>query len=409
MKRRTTIIIAVTLLFAVASSIALARISSTSRKAEWATIATGDLVLGVEVNGALEAVESVSIGPPLVDNQWDYKIAMIAPEGNDVKKGMPVVSFDTSELARRLETVIADRDTARQEIDRKRAELRLQTEDEQLKVAEAEARLRKAEMKAAAPDDVIGRNERREAELDAGNARRELDYRKARLTALQNAATEELRQLAGRLQTASSEVEAIQRGIATMTIQAPRDGTIVYSSSRRGEKRKVGDSVWRGETILQIPSLEVMRARGEIEEADAAKIAVGQRVTLRLDAHPDDEWQGTVRNIARTVQRQSHVNPLKILKVEIELDETDRARMRPGMRFRGRIETGRLTDLLLIPTAAIRTAGERPVALVSSLAGEREVPLELGRRNSEFFEVVSGLAPGDRVVLRKKEREGETQ
>src|SRR4029077_18548374 len=122
----------------------------------------------------------------------------------------------------------------------------------------------------------------------------------------------------------------------------PRAGTVVYVSSRRSEKKKVGDTVWKSDKVVEIPDLHRMRADAEVDEDDSGRIAVGQPVTLRLDAHPELSFDGRVRSIHRAVQQRSDNSAQKVVAVEIELARTDPQRMRPGMRFRGLIETARV-------------------------------------------------------------------
>ena len=74
----------------------------------WVRVERDDLVLGVEVTGTLKAVDTSSIGPPQIPWIWEYKISMLAPEGDDVENGQPVLGFDTSELQRRLKEMEKD-------------------------------------------------------------------------------------------------------------------------------------------------------------------------------------------------------------------------------------------------------------------------------------------------------------
>jgi len=184
-----------------------------------------------------------------------------------------------------------------------------------------------------------------------------------------------------------------------MALAAPRDGTVIYATDWRGEKRKVGDSVWRGRPIVEIPDLSTMFGAGEVDEPDAGRVALGQPVRLRLDAHPDDEFTGRIARIAKAVGRQTPKNPLKVLQVEVRLDRTDRARMRPGMRFRGVIERERIRGAVLLPLEAVVTAGGRTFVLRHGLGSTTRVPVETGARNSRFVQIVRGLSPGDSVRL----------
>ncbi|MFN2239957.1 MAG: efflux RND transporter periplasmic adaptor subunit [Thermoanaerobaculia bacterium] len=378
-----------------------------SKEGTWSEVRRGDLVMGVEATGTLKAADSALIGPPPLQGRWQFKISMMAPEGAEVRQGQPVLGFDVSELQRELEEQRAERDSSVKQIEKARADMSIRKEQEDLALAEGEARLRKAEMKLEAPEELQGANERKQIELEAELARRETDYRKGRLKSYEQAAAQEIALYQVKQTRAAARVQDIEHQIERSTIRAPRPGTVVYLTNWRSEKKKVGDTLHRQETVMEIPNLESMMATAEIDEADAGRIAVGQRVEFRLDAHPDDVFGGTIENIARTVQRQSPRNPLKVLKVEIKLDRTDADKMRPGMRFRGTVETGRIRNVVLVPNDAVRSGPRGPVVTRASLGNREEVPVELGRRNDEMTEVRSGLEPGNRVLIRRTQKEEE--
>jgi multidrug efflux pump subunit AcrA (membrane-fusion protein) len=116
------------------------------------------------------------------------------------------------------------------------------------------------------------------------------------------------------------------------------------------------------------------------------------------------EWRATVGALRPTVYRQSPRTPLKVIGVDLKLQKTDR-RMRPGMQFRGRIETERLTQAVLIPLEAVFTRPDGPVAFRRTPVGHEVVRLQLGKRNLRFAEVLAGLSPGDRVSRRDLDQE----
>jgi multidrug efflux pump subunit AcrA (membrane-fusion protein) len=142
-----------------------------------------------------------------------------------------------------------------------------------------------------------------------------------------------------------------------------------------------------------------MAAQGQVDEVDASKVAVGQRVGLRLEAHPDKEYAGVVERVGTLVQTESPESRVRVVQLEIRLAETDPLLMRPGMRFRGRIEIGRTAGVLQIPLSAIQASARGPmvVRLVGGTA--KPTPVELGRRSRDSVEVVRGLEAGENVVL----------
>src|SRR6185436_3738102 len=137
----------------------------------------------------------------------------------------------------------------------------------------AEARLRKAELKletTGAPD-ITGITDRKQAEIDFSVAKIESESIRAKLAAMQRAADAEIRLLQSKQQAAAEIVARSQDAIQRMTVLAPRDGTVVYATSPwgPGEKKKVGDTCWKAERVIEIPDLTKMKADGEVDEVDA--------------------------------------------------------------------------------------------------------------------------------------------
>jgi len=153
--------------------------------------------------------------------------------------------------------------------------------------------------------------------------------------------------------------------------------------------------MWFGETALSLPDLAEMRAAGSVDEADGGPVAEGQKVTLRLEARPDLDLRGTVRRVGRTVKQKSWRMPVKVFKVEVALEKTDPTVMRPAMRFRGEIETGRVPGLLLVPRDAVFLRSDGPAVFVRGPFGYKEARVTLGRKNRHQVEVLSGLREGD--------------
>ena len=376
------------------------------RQGEWVRASRGDLVTGMEVTGTLASEASQTLGPPPLDDVWDFKIAFLEQEGKDVKQGRPVLRFDTTDLQRRLDEKSAEADEARKQIEKERADLSLGTKDERLKLAEAEARLRKAILKLEAPPDVAATKDRREQEIEHAIAKKEEAAIRSRLESLERAAAARIALLESKQREAAAIVARTTNDIRQMTVVSPRDGTVVYMTTRQGEKKKVGDSVWKMERVIEIPDLTRMKADGEVDEVDAGRVAVGQRVTLRLDAHPDDEFHGTIVSTGHTVQRKKNTqDPLKVLRVDIKLDRTDAAKMRPGMRFQGTIELGRVKNAVLIPREAIFVGANGPYVQRRDALDVDIVPVKLGGENDKDVEVREGLGAGDRVLVAKQSEE----
>jgi HlyD family secretion protein/macrolide-specific efflux system membrane fusion protein len=382
---------------------ALWGVASGRDSVEWVDVRRGDLVRSVRVEGSLKPVDAEELGPPATRGMWDYRIARMAAEGEEVEAGTAVLSFDASELEKRLLEKRAELDAAEKEIEKKTIDTDMRREADELRLSEARAKLEKARLKLERPAELVAAKETKTLELDRELAESEVRYLEERRRSLDEADRTDLENLREQRDRARSRVREIEETIARMTLAAPRDGTVVYVSDRRGEKKRVGDSVWRHEKVLAIPDLSRMMARGFVDESDAGKIRAGQSAEIRLDAYPEVSFRGSMVDIGKTILPVSRSSPLRGIEVELALEETDVTRMRPDMRFRGTIEVGRLENVLLIPLRAVDGTQGRFVVHRPLLAGEEAIEVTLGERNDELVEVVAGLSEGERIVVRDPE------
>jgi HlyD family secretion protein len=355
-----------------------------------------DLVQSVEVEGELAAVRSTEIGVPPVG--WvQFKIAFMIPEGTVVKKGQPILGFDTADLQRQLVEKQAEFQDAAKRVEQKEIDLGMKLLEVELQKAQAVADLGKAKLKAEVPPEVQQRIELDKARLDQKGRERDLENLEAEKRVTDSLAQSELGSLRGKRSHAKAEVEALQSSIEKMSVKAPQDGIVIYRTDWQDQKKKVGDSPWYGETILSLPDLSEMRAEGFVDEADGGMVADGQSVVLRLEARSDLDLRGKVRRVGRTVRQRSWRTAVKVFKVEVALEKTDPTLMRPAMRFRGEIETARIPGLLLVPREAVFLRNSGPVVWARRALRWTEVPVRLGRSSQRQVEVVQGLAEGERL------------
>ena len=371
---------------------------ATEQPEELLHVERGALVSDVDVSGTLESVASLSVSSPTLKGVWEYTIAMMAEEGKDVAEGDPILAFDTSKLQERLEQKTAERDSAAAQLLVKRAAAKIAREDEVLALAEAKAELSKAELKADVPPELLSEIELDQFVLDVDLARKKVAHLEASAKAAAERDQSELGRWKSKHDRAEERVQEIGRSIEQMTIAAPRAGTVIHTTGWRDEKKKVGDRAWRGETIVEIVSLAEMEGRGEIDEVDVSKVAVDQEVSLRLDAQSEIELRGTVSEIGRTVRRAAWDNPLKVATVRIAMEANPDVKLRPGMRFRGHIETNREEDVLLVPLDALEYTDAGPVAHRFRDGEIEAVVVTLGRRNDKYSVVLEGLEEGDALV-----------
>jgi multidrug efflux pump subunit AcrA (membrane-fusion protein) len=369
----------------------------------WVRVERRDLVIGVDVEGTLRSLAGAEIGPPNLSRVSEYRLAWIIPEGSQVAEGDPIMRFDVTQLRQQLQAKLNERASAEKSLEKEVTNLEIEQRQREKELSEARGRHRVASLKVSVPETLVTPHELEKARIDLDLAEMEIAYLGESLEHFERESKARLRALRENRDRAAARVKDLETTLAAMTVRAPRSGTVIYVSGRRGEKYKVGDRVWQSGKVMEIPDLNQMQAEGQIAEADAGRIAVGQPVTLYLDAYPDQQYRGKVSSIRRAVQRK-YRSAQKIVKLEIELDETDREKMRPGMRLRGTIEVERIADALVVPQDAVFSRPGGAVVFTRTLFGRSEVAPVFGQRNAEVFEIVSGLDEGDRVLRRSSDQ-----
>lgn len=394
------------LLAAVGGALALGvlswRFGARDSEAPTAAARFGTLLQTVDVEGEIAAVGSLDLGPPVVPDMWNYKIAFLADEGTSVENGQPVIRFDPTPLQRQLDEKQAEFEEASQKIARGRLESGDKGRDLDLQLTEARSRLQKAQTKDEIPVDLRSRIEARQAALELTLAQKEVTSLEERRKSVGTAETASLRSLISQRDRALGRVTALREAIDKMTVRAPQDGIVIYKTGWRNEKRKIGDTIWWGERLISLPDLTKLQGDGEVDEADGGAIAAGQHVTLRLEALPNRDFDAKVSRIGSTVRRKSPRVPSKVFSVELAFAKPDPA-LRPAMRFRGEIEIARVARVLLIPREAVFFRSAGPIAYVRGWRGFKPVPLKLGRTGRANVEVLSGLSESDVVALSEPE------
>ena len=195
-----------------------------------------------------------------------------------------------------------------------------------------------------------------------------------------------------RMRAMSIPADLIQRSEATGTAQAryvvtaPADGIVAELNVREGV------AVTPGMTLFRIAGLGMVWAVAEIPEAQAVRLARGQKVQAMLQADATQAFDGALDEILPEVSTAT-----RTLKARFEVDNRS-AKLVPGMLLRLRV-TGASSSRLVVPAEAVIRTGKRAVVIVRQTNGAFEPrEVSLGADMGEDIEVVSGLSDGEQVV-----------
>ena len=201
--------------------------------------------------------------------------------------------------------------------------------------------------------------------------RRDSMYRVNELAALQN-----------RARSLQLQLDDVRRPLRNLTVRAPIDGQLSQLNA------EIGKLIAKGTSIGQIDVLDAYKMRAAIDEFYITRITAGLRGTIEID---EQTFELKIRRVFPEVKEG---------QFEVDMDFTGDAprSIRRGQTEQIRLELDAPEEALLLPRGGFyQTSGGNLVFVVEGdLAVRRDV--RIGRQNPEYFEVLEGLAPGERVV-----------
>ena len=175
-------------------------------------------------------------------------------------------------------------------------------------------------------------------------------------------------------------------------VESPIDGLVgsVYID--------VGTNVSPLTPIGLVVNMDVVKVKVNIVERDLPKVKEGQLAKIKVDAYPDEIFEGVVERVSPVVDLAS-----RTALVEIIIPNSD-YKLKPGMFARIRILINEKKDILIIPRdAIIRQDSSNYVFVVKDDNEVYRQKIEIGLNENNKFEVIGGLNEGESVVIMGKE------
>lgn len=197
------------------------------------------------------------------------------------------------------------------------------------------------------------------------------------------------------LRKAEADVARIQAQIAQRVLSAPFGGVVTAVHADPGEAVSVNTPV------ISLISNDGFGVEVDLPEIDSVKVKVGDPVAVTLDAFGEETtFAGTVASVNRA---ETLVDNVSVYEARIAFDDRTDSRIASGMTAQVSITTDKKESVLAVPVRAVKYR-EDGTTYVSVMDPETEEPAEkdvmVGLRSSDsFFEVVSGLSEGERVLI----------
>lgn len=363
------------------------------------SVERGVLKQSIDVTGELVSADTISMMPPSLRRVWQYQVKQLAPEGSEVNEGDMVAQLDTSEQTQRLSVKTAKLEATTQDIETSKLRNAKKLEELRLELAEARMNFEKAQRKFKLSDDTVAAIDKVKYEKDAEIAKDRVVLTEQKLDLEAKSARQREAMLMGDQQKFASEVDALKRGIASLTLIAPRAGMVVYGNDSQGNKIKEGQSVFMGDAVLSIPDLNNMQVNMTIPEVEARRVKLGQTLKIRLDANPDRLFTGKIIELGAVFRNKNQDIPLVIFDAVASIDEADTELMRPGMTAKISIDIANDEEQLLLSLDAVHYDAGQAYVLTPGLFGESKQRVTLGAIGKELVSITSGLEVGQEVLL----------
>jgi HlyD family secretion protein len=398
-------------------------------------IKTRDLEAIVSASGKIQPKRLVQISadtPGRVVN-------LAVNEGDRIKKGQLLLQIDPKSLRTRVDSNTASLGAAQASLGAAEASM----EQSRQAIETARVQLEQAKQTQARQQDLwkqqlTTREQLERADNDVKAAQSALQEREKQLAAQQS----QVKAQSSRIAQERATLESARYDLSKNTIISPIDGIVTRRNIQEGETAVIGTMNNAGTVLLTLADMSVIQAEVEVDETNIPHVQLGQPAKVTIDAVPDRTFRGHVSEIGNSPIQATGAAASQTqatnFKVVVILDEPV-PEVRPGFTATADITTATRKDVVSAPVPAVavrelvydangqvvkepRTDKKRrrsdAVETVASAAelkpGQTRkevegvfvirdnrvefVPLKLGIAGDKYFEVLTGLKPGDQVV-----------
>jgi HlyD family secretion protein len=206
------------------------------------------------------------------------------------------------------------------------------------------------------------------------------------------------------LEQVRAQLEQAKDRLAKTSVYSPIDGTVISLDIKVGETAIASSTNIPGSTLMTIANPESILTEVNVDEADIANIAPGQRARIYAIAYPDKPVDGEVASIAVSAKVAEGQQGLSFA-VKIKLLDPNQITLRPGMSCRAEIFAASRENVLAVPIQAVKveedmTRNETHRYLFVDEGGTaKRLEVQVGLSDDTYQEITGGVAEGAAVVI----------
>ena len=243
--------------------------------------------------------------------------------------------------------------------------------------------------------DAIARQDLIKSQNDYNYQKERMQLAKQILEQDSLAVKQEKNQVSSSYQRTQNALELMRRKVADLVVKAPVDGQLTSLDA------EIGQSKNKGERLGQIDVLSGYKVRVDIDEHYISRIYTGQTGSFDFDGK---SYTLVIKKVYTQVTNGR-------FQVDMEFESEVPEGIRRGQTLQIRVALSQEKQALLIPKGGFfqETGGNWIFKVSEDGASAYKADISLGSQNTEYYEVLSGLEPGDRVITSSYDNYEEVQ
>ena len=361
-----------------------------------ATVTEGEFNDYIRLNGQVQPMTTIQLSPL----EGGVVQEIIVEEGAHVKAGDRILVLSNDNLDLQIlnsEAELAEKENLLRNTLISMEQQKLSLEQERLQLAmEVERTRRTAEaQRALYADQLIAREEYLRAEEDHRLAQQRLQLVNHRAEQDSLYRSVQVSQMQESLANMRLNMQMIRRRKDNLTIKAPIDGELGLLEAT------LGQSIAQGTKIGQINDLGNYKIEAQLDEHYIDRVATGLEATFE---RRDEQFRAVVRKVYPEVRNGKFRADLKFVGAQPD-------NIRSGQTYYLNLQLGESEQAMLIPRGAFfQTTGGRWIYVMDADGkGATRRDIRLSRQNPQYYEVIEGLHPGDRVIISGYEKFGNSE
>lgn len=354
-----------------------------------------DLILSTVDQGTIEVSVSASgkVAPAfeeIINSPINSRIVEVYRRGGDsVDVGTPILKLDLQSTETEYKKLLDEEQMRRYKLDQLRVNNQTKLSDMamQIKVSAMKLNRMKVELRNEHYLDSLGAgttDKVRQAELSYHVAQLEYEQLKQQYNNEKEVAAAELKVQELDFNIFRKSLSEMKRTLDDAQIRSPRKAILTYINNQ------VGAQVPQGGQVAIISDLSHFKVEGEIADTYGDRVAAGGKAIVKVGS---EKLEGVV----------SSVTPLSkngVISFSVQLIDDNNRRLRSGLKTDVYVMNAVKEDVMRIANASYYVGrGEYDLFVMTSDDEIVKRKVQLGDSNFEHVEVVSGLKPGDKVVV----------